>query len=66
MEYMNSIQMLWTLVAFIVFVGIVIWAWSSKRDKEFDEAAHLIFDENDHAELDHVNHQSKSGNKHHV
>ncbi len=58
MEYMNSIQMLWTLVAFIVFVGILIWAWSSKRDKEFDEAAHLIFDKDD----DVVNHQHKSGN----
>jgi len=58
MEYMNSIQMLWTLVAFIVFVGILIWAWSGKRDQEFDEAAHLIFDEND----DVVKHQHKSGN----
>ncbi len=62
MEYMNSIQMLWTLVAFIVFVGILIWAWSSKRDQEFDEAAHLIFDETDDAELNRVNHQHKSGN----
>lgn len=58
MEYMNNIQMLWTIVAFIVFVGILIWALSSKRDKEFDEAAHLIFDENDDA----VNHQHKLGN----
>ena len=58
MEYMSSIQSLWTLVAFIVFVGIVIWAWSSKRDHEFDEAAHLIFDENEKPD----NHQSKLGN----
>ena len=57
MEYMNSIQMLWTLVAFIVFVGILIWALSSKRNKEFDDAANLIFDEND----DVVNHKHKSG-----
>ena len=62
MEYMNSIQMLWTLVAFIVFVGIVIWAWSSNRNQEFHEAANLIFDENDDDKLNHVNFQSKSGN----
>ena len=65
MEYMNSIQMLWTIVAFILFIGIVIWAWSSKRTDEFHEAENLIFEEDD-AELSHENHKSKSGNKHHV
>jgi cytochrome c oxidase cbb3-type subunit 4 len=25
----------------IAFVAIVVWAWSSKRRKEFDEAARL-------------------------
>jgi len=65
MEYMNSIQMLWTIVAFILFIGIVIWAWSSKRNEEFHEAKNLIFEEDD-AELSHENNQSKLGNKHHV
>jgi cytochrome c oxidase cbb3-type subunit 4 len=32
---------------FITFIGIVLWAWSSKRKKSFDEAAHLPFDEDD-------------------
>jgi len=62
MEYMNSIQMIWTLIAFVLFVGIVIWAWSSKRHQDFHEAANLVFDENDDVDLNHKNLQSKSGN----
>jgi cytochrome c oxidase cbb3-type subunit 4 len=34
-----------TLVLFLVFLGIVIWAWSSKRKKQFDEAARLPLDD---------------------
>ena len=34
-----------TLVLFLVFIGIVIWAWSSKRKKQFDEAARLPLDD---------------------
>lgn len=61
MEYMNIIQIMWTLVAFVVFVGIVVWAFSNKRQQEFHEASMLAFDEVDmnKAELN-------SGDKHHV
>ena len=38
-----------TLVLFLIFIGIVIWAWSSKRKKQFDEAARLPLDD-DHLE----------------
>jgi cytochrome c oxidase cbb3-type subunit 4 len=34
-----------TIVLFLVFIGIVIWAWSSKRKKQFDEAARLPLDD---------------------
>lgn len=34
-----------TLVLFLVFLGIVIWAWSSKRKKQFEEAARLPLDD---------------------
>ena len=34
-----------TVVVMVVFVGIVLWAWSGKRAKSFDEAAHLPFTE---------------------
>jgi cytochrome c oxidase cbb3-type subunit 4 len=61
MEYMNSIQVMWTLVAFVVFVGIVIWAFSSKRQQEFHEASMLAFDEVDMKKT-----EQDSGDKHHV
>ena len=43
----NLIQVVWTLVVLVLFVGIVIWAWSGKRKQDFDEAAHMPFDEDD-------------------
>ena len=39
------IDSIWTIVVMVVFVGIVLWAWSSKRARDFDEAAHLPFTE---------------------
>jgi len=42
---MSTFLSLWTLALFLVFVGIVLWAWSSKRKKQFDEAARLPLDD---------------------
>jgi len=42
---MNDVRSWYTLVVFGVFIGIVIWAWSSKRKKDFNEAAHLPLNE---------------------
>jgi len=39
------IDSLWTIVVMVVFIGIVLWAWSSKRARDFDEAANLPFTE---------------------
>jgi len=61
MEFMNSIQALWTVIAFLLFIGIIVWAWSSKRHNDFHEAANLVFDEDDDV-APHVNDQPKSGN----
>lgn len=61
MEYMNIIQVMWTLVAFVLFVGIVFWAFSSKRHQDFHEASMLAFDEVDMNKL-----EQNSGDKHHV
>jgi len=41
------IQSVWTLVVLVLFVGIVIWAWSGKRKQDFDEAANIPFNEDD-------------------
>jgi len=29
----------------VIFVGIVIWAWSGKRKKDFDTAARMAMDD---------------------
>jgi cytochrome c oxidase cbb3-type subunit 4 len=38
-------QSLWSIVILITFLGIVFWAYSSKRTSAFDEAARLPFDD---------------------
>ena len=43
----SLIQVVWTLVVLVLFVGIVIWAWSGKRKQDFDEAANIPFTEDD-------------------
>ena len=43
MEFFSEIQSFWTVIAFITFIGIVIWAYSKRRRKSFDEAANLPF-----------------------
>ncbi len=37
-----------TVIVMLTFVGIFAWAYSSRRKKQFDEAANLVFadDEN--------------------
>lgn len=42
---MNDFRAWFTLVMFVMFVLIVIWAWSHKRIKDFREAANLPLDE---------------------
>jgi len=44
MDY-SFIQSIWTIVVMVLFVGIVLWAWSGKRKQRFEEAANLPFDD---------------------
>ena len=34
-----------TVIMFLLFIGIVTWAWSRKRQQDFDAAAQLPFAE---------------------
>lgn len=36
-----TLRGIFTLILMIAFVAIVLWAWSGKRRKDFDEAARL-------------------------
>lgn len=39
----NTLRSIVTVVAFIAFLGIVVWAWSGRNAASFDEAAQLPF-----------------------
>jgi cytochrome c oxidase cbb3-type subunit 4 len=41
---------LWTGALLVIFIGIVIWAWSGKRKNSFDEAARIPLDDDDELE----------------
>jgi cytochrome c oxidase cbb3-type subunit IV len=41
----NTLRILVTLASFIVFVGIVIWAWQHRNTKDFKDAANLPFEQ---------------------
>lgn len=42
---LNLIRSVITVAAMTAFLGIVWWAWSAARQKRFEEAARLPFDE---------------------
>lgn len=43
----NDLRSIVTVLAFLTFIGIVLWAWSGKRKQAFDEAARLPFSEDE-------------------
>jgi cytochrome c oxidase cbb3-type subunit 4 len=57
----SLIQSIWTVVVMVLFVGIVIWAWSSKRKEHFDEAANLPFSEDDLTPTDKISKENSHG-----
>jgi cytochrome c oxidase cbb3-type subunit 4 len=42
---LNDLRSAVTVVSLLVFVGIVVWTWSSRRRDGFDAAARLPFAE---------------------
>ena len=43
----NDLRTIVTTISFIVFAGIVYWAYSSRQRARFDEAANLPFADSD-------------------
>jgi cytochrome c oxidase cbb3-type subunit IV len=39
----NTLREIVTVVSFITFVGILIWAWQHRKTNDFKEAANLPF-----------------------
>lgn len=42
---LSFVQSIWTVVAMTVFIGVVIWAYSSRRKSEFEEASRMACDD---------------------
>ena len=38
-------QSAWTVIAFVIFVGILFWALSGKRKSTYDKAARMALDD---------------------
>ena len=43
-EWMRSMM---TVTAFATFIGIVLWAWSSRKQTDFDVAARSVLENDD-------------------
>ena len=44
----NDIRSWYTVVMFVVFIGIVLWAWSGNSKRRFNEAEQLSFNESEY------------------
>ena len=42
---LNTLRSITTVVSFITFLGIVVWAWSRRNVAEFEKAANLPFEQ---------------------
>jgi cytochrome c oxidase cbb3-type subunit 4 len=41
----NTGRTIFTVLSFVVFIGIIAWAYSKKNSSQFDEAANLPFEQ---------------------
>ncbi|MEH6386621.1 MULTISPECIES: cbb3-type cytochrome c oxidase subunit 3 [Pseudomonas] len=60
----NTLRGIATIFAMVAFIGIVIWAYSSYKKKDFDEAANLPFaDEENDEKTAREQHDTRSNDK---
>jgi len=50
MPSVTQIQIVWTIVVMIIFLAIVIWAWSGRRKESFNDAANIPLEEEEFLE----------------
>lgn len=58
----NDARAALTVLGFVCFIGIALWAYSGRARKGFDEAALLPFSEDD-LPVPNTGRQTKEGNK---
>ena len=39
------VQSVWTVMALVVFIGIVVWAYSSRKKADFEQAGRMAMDD---------------------
>lgn len=50
-----------TIALLITFIGIIAWAWSPSRKRDFNDAAHLAVDDDDSIRSNNVPEERKHG-----
>ncbi|MDH3527729.1 MAG: cbb3-type cytochrome c oxidase subunit 3 [Gammaproteobacteria bacterium] len=60
MDY-SLIQSVWTIVVLVLFVGIVLWAYSGKRRQHFEEASRIPFTEDTPAPTEKISKENPNG-----
>lgn len=48
---MSTYHAYFTVVLFVIMVGIIFWAYSGKRKSSFEEAANIPFTDANHSEV---------------
>lgn len=54
-----TVGSIFTVLVFVFFIGIVLWAYSKRSKSRFDEAANLVFD--DEPKQKSIQQKSKTG-----
>ena len=39
------VQSVWTVIALVIFIGIVVWAFSKRKKADFDRAGRMALDD---------------------
>jgi cytochrome c oxidase cbb3-type subunit IV len=42
-----TFHIVWTILLMILFIGIVVWAWGARRKRSFEQAAHMLLEDDD-------------------
>lgn len=45
MDAINLLRIFFTVLCFVLFVAIVIWAWRNRNSAQFKEAQNVPFDQ---------------------
>ena len=41
----SFVQSVWTVIALVIFIGIVVWAFSKRKKADFDRAGRMALDD---------------------